>query len=187
MKHLAAYLLLALAGNTSPSSEDVKAVLSSVGIDADEERLNKLIAELEGKDLQEVSNYSSKITDWEFWTGADIELYNSSLPRVPPSSLPFPPVVLPPLLLPLPVPLPVVLLLLPLRRRRRRRRRSPTRTWASVFSTKRVDIYKRSKIHEVWWGSRNLAVIFSMGSKLAHWYRSACVHSGFSDAVTRCI
>ena len=174
MKHLAAYLLLALAGNTSPSSEDVKAVLSSVGIDADEERLNKLIAELEGKDLQEVSNYSSKITDWEFWTGADIELYNSSLPRVPPSSLPFPPVVLPPLLL-------------PLRRRRRRRRRSPTRTWASVFSTKRVDIYKRSKIHEVWWGSRNLAVIFSMGSKLAHWYRSACVHSGFSDAVTRCI
>ncbi|KAH1565013.1 hypothetical protein KXX17_003611 [Aspergillus fumigatus] len=54
MKHLAAYLLLALAGNTSPSSEDVKAVLSSVGIDADEERLNKLIAELEGKDLQEL-------------------------------------------------------------------------------------------------------------------------------------
>ncbi|KAF7159229.1 hypothetical protein CNMCM5623_004501 [Aspergillus felis] len=54
MKHLAAYLLLALAGNTSPSAEDVKAVLSSVGIDADEERLNKLIAELEGKDLQEL-------------------------------------------------------------------------------------------------------------------------------------
>ncbi|RHZ70640.1 hypothetical protein CDV55_105611 [Aspergillus turcosus] len=54
MKHLAAYLLLALAGNTSPSTEDVKAVLSSVGIDADEERLNKLIAELEGKDLQEL-------------------------------------------------------------------------------------------------------------------------------------
>nr|CAB64688.1 rAsp f 8 [Aspergillus fumigatus] len=54
MKYLAAFLLLALAGNTSPSSEDVKAVLSSVGIDADEERLNKLIAELEGKDLQEL-------------------------------------------------------------------------------------------------------------------------------------
>lgn len=63
MKHLAAYLLLALAGNSSPSAEDVKAVLSSVGIDADEERLNKLIAELEGKDLQEVSTHSSNITD----------------------------------------------------------------------------------------------------------------------------
>ncbi|KAJ9195460.1 hypothetical protein DTO166G4_6247 [Paecilomyces variotii] len=54
MKHLAAYLLLGLAGNTAPSADDVKAVLSSVGIDADEERLTKLIAELEGKDIQEL-------------------------------------------------------------------------------------------------------------------------------------
>lgn len=58
MKHLAAYLLLGLAGNTAPSAEDVKAVLSSVGIDADEERLTKLIAELEGKDIQEVRFFS---------------------------------------------------------------------------------------------------------------------------------
>lgn len=56
MKHLAAYLLLALAGNESPSAADVKGVLSSVGIDADSERLEKLIAELQGKDLQEVSD-----------------------------------------------------------------------------------------------------------------------------------
>ncbi len=55
MKHLAAYLLLGLAGNTSPSAEDIKGVLESVGIDADEERLDKLIAELKGKDLGEVS------------------------------------------------------------------------------------------------------------------------------------
>ena len=54
MKHLAAYLLLGLGGNTSPSASDVKEVLSSVGIDADEDRLDKLIKELEGKDLQEV-------------------------------------------------------------------------------------------------------------------------------------
>ncbi|GFG26967.1 60S acidic ribosomal protein P2, partial [Aspergillus udagawae] len=69
-------------------------------------------------------------------------------------------------------------------RRRRRRRRSPTRTWASVSSTKRVHIYKRNKNHEIWWWSRNLAVIFSMGSILARWCRSVCVPSGFSDAVT---
>lgn len=56
MKHLAAYLLLALAGNESPSAADVQGVLSSVGIDADSERLEKLIAELQGKDLQEVSD-----------------------------------------------------------------------------------------------------------------------------------
>ncbi|KAL8948694.1 MAG: hypothetical protein Q9222_005142 [Ikaeria aurantiellina] len=54
MKHLAAYLLLGLGGNTSPSADDVKGVLSSVGIDADEDRLDKLIKELEGKDLQEL-------------------------------------------------------------------------------------------------------------------------------------
>ncbi|OLN81091.1 60S acidic ribosomal protein P2 [Colletotrichum chlorophyti] len=54
MKHLAAYLLLGLGGNTSPSAADVKAVLESVGIEADEERLNKLISELEGKDINEL-------------------------------------------------------------------------------------------------------------------------------------
>lgn len=54
MKHLAAYLLLGLAGNTSPSAEDIKGVLSAIGIDADEERLSKLLSELEGKDINEV-------------------------------------------------------------------------------------------------------------------------------------
>lgn len=54
MKHLAAYLLLGLAGNTSPSASDIKGVLSSVGIDADEERLEKLLSELDGKDVNDV-------------------------------------------------------------------------------------------------------------------------------------
>lgn len=54
MKYMAAFLLLGLAGNTSPSAEDVKSVLSSVGIDADEERLSTLLKELEGKDINEV-------------------------------------------------------------------------------------------------------------------------------------
>ena len=54
MKHLAAYLLLSLGGKDSPSAKDVKTVLESVGIDADDERLNSLISELKGKDLQEV-------------------------------------------------------------------------------------------------------------------------------------
>jgi large subunit ribosomal protein LP2 len=54
MKHLAAYLLLGLGGNTSPSASDIKAVLSSVGVDADDERLEKLLGELKGKDISEV-------------------------------------------------------------------------------------------------------------------------------------
>ncbi|KAH7399458.1 60s acidic ribosomal protein-domain-containing protein [Pyrenochaeta sp. MPI-SDFR-AT-0127] len=62
MKHLAAYLLLGLGGNTSPSAADVKAVLESVGIEADDERLDKLISELEGKDINElISEGSAKL------------------------------------------------------------------------------------------------------------------------------
>ena len=54
MKHLAAYMLLTLGGNTSPSADDIKEVLSAAGIDADEERLTSLLGELEGKDINEV-------------------------------------------------------------------------------------------------------------------------------------
>ena len=46
MRHLAAYLLLQIGGNASPSAEDIKKVLGAVGIEADDERLEKLIAEL---------------------------------------------------------------------------------------------------------------------------------------------
>ena len=59
MKYLAAFLLLGLAGNSSPSAEDIKTVLSSVGIDADEERLSSLLKELEGKDISEVCKNST--------------------------------------------------------------------------------------------------------------------------------
>ncbi len=62
MKHLAAYLLLGLGGNTSPSAADIKGVLESVGIDAEEDRLETLLSELKGKDLQEVySQHSGKM------------------------------------------------------------------------------------------------------------------------------
>lgn len=54
MKHLAAVLLLKLGGNESPKAADVKKVLESVGIEADSERLDKLISELDGKDINEV-------------------------------------------------------------------------------------------------------------------------------------
>ena len=66
MKHLAAYLLLGLAGNTEPSADDIKGVLSSVGIDADDDRLEKLIDELKGKDINEVGRISHLYTSrWE--------------------------------------------------------------------------------------------------------------------------
>ncbi|KAK3722170.1 60S acidic ribosomal protein P2 [Vermiconidia calcicola] len=54
MKHLAAFLLLGLAGNNSPSASDVKEVLSSVGVEADEDRLNSLLSELKDKDINQL-------------------------------------------------------------------------------------------------------------------------------------
>lgn len=54
MKHLAAYLLLQMGGNSSPSASDIKSLFDTVGIEAEEERLDKLISELEGKDVNEV-------------------------------------------------------------------------------------------------------------------------------------
>jgi large subunit ribosomal protein LP2 len=57
MRHLAAYLLLQIGGNASPSAADVKKVLSAVGIEADESRLDTLISELEGKDVNQVRSF----------------------------------------------------------------------------------------------------------------------------------
>ncbi|KAL4908577.1 60s acidic ribosomal protein-domain-containing protein [Aspergillus multicolor] len=54
MKHLAAYLLLTLGGNTEPSANDIKEVLASVGIEADEDRLAHLLTELQGRDFDEL-------------------------------------------------------------------------------------------------------------------------------------
>ncbi|WVR08839.1 60S acidic ribosomal protein P2 [Kwoniella sp. DSM 27419] len=54
MKLLAAYLLLQIGGNASPSGADIKALLETVGVEAEEERLSKLISELEGKDINEL-------------------------------------------------------------------------------------------------------------------------------------
>ncbi|KAI0057245.1 ribosomal protein 60S [Artomyces pyxidatus] len=62
MRHIAAYLLLQIGGNASPSAKDVKKVLGAVGIEADEDRLEKLISELEGKDVSAlIAEGSSKL------------------------------------------------------------------------------------------------------------------------------
>ncbi|KAL6620328.1 hypothetical protein ACP70R_035467 [Stipagrostis hirtigluma subsp. patula] len=54
MKVIAAYLLAVLGGNTSPTADDVKNILESVGAEADEEKLEFLLAELKDKDITEV-------------------------------------------------------------------------------------------------------------------------------------
>ncbi|PWN46178.1 ribosomal protein 60S [Ceraceosorus guamensis] len=54
MKHIAAYLLLQLGGKASPSAADITSLLDTVGIEADSERLEKLVSELEGKDIAQL-------------------------------------------------------------------------------------------------------------------------------------
>ena len=54
MRHLAAYLLLVAGGNEKPSKEEVSKLLSTVGVDTDDERLSILLSELEGKDVNEL-------------------------------------------------------------------------------------------------------------------------------------
>ncbi|KAJ6581398.1 60s acidic ribosomal protein-domain-containing protein [Mycena capillaripes] len=62
MRHIAAYLLLQIGGNASPSASDVKALLKTVNIDADSDRLEKLISELKGKSIDElIAEGSSKL------------------------------------------------------------------------------------------------------------------------------
>ncbi|KAG6821194.1 hypothetical protein H0H93_004014 [Arthromyces matolae] len=54
MKYLAAYLLLQIGGKASPSVADISKLLGSVGIEADSDRAQALISELEGKNIDEV-------------------------------------------------------------------------------------------------------------------------------------
>ncbi|KAJ6796709.1 60S acidic ribosomal protein P2A-like [Iris pallida] len=54
MKVVAAYLLAVLGGNASPSAADIKAILASVGAEAEEERIDLLLSEVAGKDITEL-------------------------------------------------------------------------------------------------------------------------------------
>ena len=54
MRYVAAYMLAVLGGNKSPSADDLKKILGSVGIDADDANIKKVVSELKGKDLEEV-------------------------------------------------------------------------------------------------------------------------------------
>jgi|UPI0005819FB6 large subunit ribosomal protein LP2 len=52
MKHLAAYLLLQLGGNASPTKDDITQALSAVGVEVDGADLDRMLADLEGQDLE---------------------------------------------------------------------------------------------------------------------------------------
>jgi large subunit ribosomal protein LP2 len=55
MRYIAAYLLLQIAGNSSPNAAAIKKVLDAAGIPCEDDRLDSLLSELKGKDVNEVS------------------------------------------------------------------------------------------------------------------------------------
>ena len=54
MRHVAAYLLAVLGGKESPTAADIEKILSSVGIEADSEKVKKVIGELSGKKIDDI-------------------------------------------------------------------------------------------------------------------------------------
>jgi ribosomal protein L12E/L44/L45/RPP1/RPP2 len=63
MRYIAAYLLLKIAGKESPSAADIKKVIESVGIRVEDERLDSLLSELDGKDINAVRFLSLFLRD----------------------------------------------------------------------------------------------------------------------------
>jgi large subunit ribosomal protein LP2 len=54
MKYTAAYMLLALGGNATPSADDVSKLLSEAGIEVDANALSLCMSKLEGKNIEEL-------------------------------------------------------------------------------------------------------------------------------------
>ncbi|CAI5730667.1 unnamed protein product [Peronospora destructor] len=54
MRHVAALLLCVLGGNANPTVADLEKVIKSFGGEFDQEQAEKLIKELEGKNIEEV-------------------------------------------------------------------------------------------------------------------------------------
>ncbi|CAN1294339.1 60S acidic ribosomal protein P2B [Linum perenne] len=54
MKVVAAYLLAVLGGNTTPTADDLKSILGSVGAEADDDRIELLLTQVKGRDTTEL-------------------------------------------------------------------------------------------------------------------------------------
>lgn len=61
MRYVAAYLLAVLGGKASPVAADLEKILSSVGIEADSDKLKRVIDELDGKSVEDL------IAQGNFW------------------------------------------------------------------------------------------------------------------------
>ncbi|XP_043464425.1 60S acidic ribosomal protein P2 [Leptopilina heterotoma] len=71
MRYVAAYLLAVLGGKAEPAQTDIEKILSSVGIEADDEKLKKVIGELKGKSIEDlISQGREKLSSMPVGGGA---------------------------------------------------------------------------------------------------------------------
>lgn len=54
MKHIAAFALLVLGGNATPSAADVEKLLKDSGVNADKEKIDTMIKAFDGKNFHEL-------------------------------------------------------------------------------------------------------------------------------------
>jgi large subunit ribosomal protein LP2 len=54
MRYVAAYMLAVIGGNGQPKKEDIKTILSSVGIDAEDDRIDIVLKQMKGKNMESV-------------------------------------------------------------------------------------------------------------------------------------
>merc|ERR1712118_417884 len=60
MRHIAAFMLLRLSGNKSPSEEDIKNLLKTIGGECDLENMKRLFSGLEGKNIDDLIEQGRK-------------------------------------------------------------------------------------------------------------------------------
>lgn len=65
MRYVAAYLLAVLGGKAEPAQTDIEKILSSVGIEADDEKLKKVISELKGKNIEDLITEGNLIFEFK--------------------------------------------------------------------------------------------------------------------------
>ena len=72
MRHVAAFLLAVIGGNNNPSEKDLKAIMNSVGIEADAKQLKIVVDQLKGKDVfQLMEEGQSLLADMSMGGGGD--------------------------------------------------------------------------------------------------------------------
>ena len=87
MKVIAAYLLAVLGGNTSPSAENLKDILGSVGAETDDEKIELLLSEVKGKDITElIAAGREKLASVPSGGGAGVAVAAAAAPSAAPAA-----------------------------------------------------------------------------------------------------